>query len=83
MEKIDWQPFIKVQEKFKGFHEVCHSLGETGEKPTRYLSCFERETVLVIEPYYNFLIIFVRKQGIFIIAHWLPLDQKNRPLSQH
>jgi hypothetical protein len=64
VEKINWQPFIKVKEKFKEFHEVCHSLGETGEEPTRYLSHFERETVLVIEPYGHFLIIFVSKQGI-------------------
>lgn len=64
VEKINWQPFIEIKDQLQEFHLVCHSLGETDEKPTHYWIYFEVETVLAIEPYQDFLIIFVSKQGI-------------------
>lgn len=61
--RINWTPFIEIKEKFNEFHKTCASLAKS-EKPTRYWAYFERETVLMIEPYLHFLIIFVSKQGI-------------------
>lgn len=62
--KINWTPFIAIQEKFKLFNQMCTSLGEVEEKPSRYWVYFDHETIMMIEPYRDFLIVFVSKHGV-------------------